>query len=179
MGQFEEDERARKDYIAEIHNDLMARGMIVRPKDSMIGKEFLKRIHVRVSHSFPCSEGEVATAIMDLAYAGRLAKTSCRKIALYNDEDRAMKAYAEKVYKELRDSGKIDNTVDSIAGTECFTRVYARVKHVFPRTENEVARALMSERKAGKCESPESKQKESTKAKVKAKNGLLAKVVGH
>jgi cobalamin biosynthesis Co2+ chelatase CbiK len=66
----------------------------------------------------------------------------------------------EKVYNGLKSAKRISHSVDSIAYTEDFERVYERVRRLFPLTRNEVSVALMNLRKQGKCQAPNPRNKQ-------------------
>lgn len=58
------------------------------------------------------------------------------------------------VYTGLKEAGLIVHSVDSIAYTDDFERVYQRVSRHFPMSRNEVACILMNARKRGEAKAP-------------------------
>ena len=59
-----------------------------------------------------------------------------------------------RIYQALRDAGVIKLSVDNIAYSEDFERVYVRVCGRFDVTRNEVFRVLMNKRKRGEARAP-------------------------
>lgn len=87
-----------------------------------------------------------------------------REFNIYIDGNEVTDAI-EDTYNSLAQAELITTSVDFIAYTDDFERLYERVFRVFPITRNETYKRLMNLRKQGKCHAPKGRRRAETNDK--------------